>query len=208
MKKAIMGIKVGMTQIFDEAGKAVPVTVVEAGPCTVLQKKKNETDGYEAIQVGFYNLKENKANQPLKGHFKKANVKPLRFIREFRIDNPDNYEVGQDITVDLFEADDVVDVVGTSKGKGFAGGVKRHNFARGSMGHGSKYHRRPGSLAAKGPARVFKGRKLPGRLGGERVTVQGLKVVKVYPERNLILIKGSIPGPNKGLVMIKNSVKA
>ena len=208
MKKAIMGIKVGMTQIFDEGGKAVPVTVVEAGPCTVLQKKNNDTDGYEAIQVGFYNLKENKANQPLKGHFKKANVKPLRFIREFRMDNVNNYEVGQDITVDLFQADDIVDVVGTSKGKGFAGGVKRHNFARGSMGHGSKYHRRPGSLAAKGPARVFKGRKLPGRLGGERVTVQGLKVVKVYPERNLILIKGSIPGPNKGLVMIKNSVKA
>ncbi len=208
MKKAIMGIKVGMTQIFDEGGKAVPVTVVEAGPCTVLQKKNNDTDGYEAIQVGFYNLKENKANQPLKGHFKKANVKPLRFIREFKMDNVDNYEVGQDITVDLFQADDIVDVVGTSKGKGFAGGVKRHNFARGSMGHGSKYHRRPGSLAAKGPARVFKGRKLPGRLGGERVTVQGLKVVKVYPERNLILIKGSIPGPNKGLVMIKNSVKA
>ena len=208
MKKAIMGIKVGMTQIFDEAGKAVPVTVVEAGPCTVLQKKNNETDGYDAIQVGFYNLKENRANRPLKGHFKKANVKPLRFIREFKMDNVDNYEVGQDITVDLFQADDIVDVVGTSKGKGFAGGVKRHNFARGSMGHGSKYHRRPGSLAAKGPARVFKGRKLPGRLGGERVTVQGLKVVKVYPERNLILIKGSIPGPNKGLVMIKNSVKA
>ncbi|MGI5879593.1 MAG: 50S ribosomal protein L3 [Syntrophomonadaceae bacterium] len=208
MKKAIMGIKVGMTQIFDEAGKAVPVTVVEAGPCTVLQKKNNETDGYDAIQVGFYNLKENRANRPLKGHFKKANVKPLRFIREFRIDNVDNYEVGQDITVELFQADDVVDVIGTSKGKGFAGGVKRHNFARGSMGHGSKYHRRPGSLGAKGPARVYKGRKLPGRLGGERVTVQGLKVVKVYPERNLILIKGSIPGPNKGLVMIKNSVKA
>lgn len=208
MKKAIMGIKVGMTQIFDEGGKAVPVTVVEAGPCTVLQKKNNDTDGYEAIQVGFYNLKENKANQPLKGHFKKANVKPLRFIREFKMDNVDNYEVGQDITVDLFQADDIVDVVGTSKGKGFAGGVKRHNFARGSMGHGSKYHRRPGSLAAKGPARVFKGRKLPGRLGGERVTVQGLKVVKVYPERNLILIKGSIPGPRKGLVIIKDSVKA
>jgi len=208
VKKVILGIKVGMTQIFDEDGTAIPVSVVEAGPCTVLQKKTADSDGYDAVQVGFYNLKENKANQPLKGHFKKANVKPLRFIREFKMDNVDNYEVGQDITVDLFQADDIVDVVGTSKGKGFAGGVKRHNFARGSMGHGSKYHRRPGSLAAKGPARVFKGRKLPGRLGGERVTVQGLKVVKVYPERNLILIKGSIPGPNKGLVMIKNSVKA
>lgn len=208
LQKAIMGIKVGMTQIFSEDGKAIPVTVVEAGPCTVLQKKKDETDGYNAIQVGFYNLKENKANKPLKGHFKKANVKPLRFIREFRMANVDEYDIGQDINVDVFSPGDVIDVVGTSKGKGFAGGVKRHNFRRGSMGHGSKYHRRPGSLGAKGPARVFKGRKLPGRLGGERVTVQGLQVVKVYPERNLILIRGSIPGPKKGLVLIKNSVKA
>lgn len=197
-----------MTQIFDEQGQAVPVTVVEAGPCTVLQKKSLASDGYNAIQVGFGSVKENRVNKPLKGHFKKANVKPLRFIREFRMENIDEYEIGQEIKVDLFAPGDVVDVVGTSKGKGFAGGVKRHNFARGSMGHGSKYHRRPGSLGAKGPARVFKGRKLPGRMGGERVTVQGLKVVKVYPERNLILIKGSIPGPKKGLVLIKNSVKA
>jgi large subunit ribosomal protein L3 len=197
-----------MSQIFDETGQAVPVTVVEAGPCTVLQKKTENIDGYNAIQVGFYNLKERLANKPIKGHFKKANVKPMRYIREFRVDNVDQYEVGQSIQADVFESGDLVDVVGTSKGKGFAGGVKRHNFARGSMGHGSKYHRRPGSLAAKGPARVFKGRKLPGRLGGERVTVQGLKVVKVYPERNLILIKGSIPGPKRGLVTIKNSVKA
>ncbi|MGI6468564.1 MAG: 50S ribosomal protein L3 [Syntrophomonadaceae bacterium] len=208
MKKAILGIKIGMSQIFDETGQAVPVTVVEAGPCTVLQKKTENIDGYNAIQVGFYNLKERLANKPIKGHFKKANVKPMRYIREFRVDNVDQYEVGQSIQADVFESGDLVDVVGTSKGKGFAGGVKRHNFARGSMGHGSKYHRRPGSLAAKGPARVFKGRKLPGRLGGERVTVQGLKVVKVYPERNLILIKGSIPGPKRGLVTIKNSVKA
>ncbi|HOB12255.1 MAG TPA: 50S ribosomal protein L3 [Syntrophomonadaceae bacterium] len=208
VRKAILGIKIGMTQIFDEQGQAVPVTVVEAGPCTVLQKKNHASDGYNAIQVGFGNLKENRVNQPLKGHFKKANVKPLRFIREFRMENIDEYEIGQDIKVDVFAPGDIVDVVGTSKGKGFAGAVKRHNFARGSMGHGSKYHRRPGSLGAKGPARVFKGRKLPGRLGGERVTVQGLKVVKVYPERNLILIKGSIPGPKKGLVLIKNSAKA
>lgn len=208
VKKGIMGIKVGMTQIFDENGKAIPVTVVEAGPCTVIQKKKVETDGYNAIQVGFYNLKEKKVNKPLKGHFKKANVKPMRYIKEFRVSDVDAYEVGQEIKVDIFEPGDIVDVVGTSKGKGFAGGVKRHNFARGSMGHGSKYHRRPGSLGAKGPARVFKGRKLPGRMGGERVTVQGLKVVKVYPERNLILIKGAIPGPKRGLVMIKDSVKA
>ncbi|HWP97434.1 MAG TPA: 50S ribosomal protein L3 [Syntrophomonadaceae bacterium] len=208
MKKAIIGIKVGMTQIFDEVGKAVPVSIVEAGPCTVLQKKKLDTDGYNAIQVGFYNLKEKLANKPLKGHFKKANVKPLRYIREFRMENVDEYEIGQDIKVDGFAAGDLVDVVGTSKGKGFAGAVKRHNFSRGSMGHGSKYHRRPGSLGAKGPARVFKGRKMPGRLGGERVTVQGLQVVKVYSDRNLILIRGSIPGPKKGLVIIKNSVKS
>jgi len=208
INKAIMGIKIGMTQIFDENDKAVPVTIIEAGPCTVLQKKNSETDGYSAIQVGFYNLKEKQVNKPARGHFKKANVKPLRYIKEFRVKDIDAYEIGQELTADQFNSGDTVDVVGTSKGKGFAGAVKRHNFARGSMGHGSKYHRRPGSLAAKGPARVFKGRKLPGHLGGERVTVQGLKVVKVYPERNLILIKGSIPGPRKGLVIIKDSVKA
>lgn len=208
INKAIMGIKIGMTQIFDENDKAVPVTIVEAGPCTVLQKKNSETDGYSAIQVGFYNLKEKQVNKPARGHFKKADVKPLRYIKEFRVKDIDAYEIGQELMADQFNPGDIVDVVGTSKGKGFAGAVKRHNFARGSMGHGSKYHRRPGSLAAKGPARVFKGRKLPGHLGGERVTVQGLKVVKVYPERNLILIKGSIPGPRKGLVIIKDSVKA
>jgi large subunit ribosomal protein L3 len=207
VKKGIMGIKIGMTQIFSEEGKAVPVTIVEAGPCTVLQKKKVETDGYNAIQVGFYPAKEKQVNRPLKGHLKKAHSKPLRYIKEFRVDNVDDYELGQEIDVDIFESGDVVDVVGTSKGKGFAGAVKRHNFARGAMGHGSKYHRRPGALAAKGPARVFKGRKLPGRMGGKRVTVQGLEVVKVYPGKNLILIKGSIPGPRRGLVMIKNSVK-
>ena len=208
INKAIMGIKIGMTQIFDENDKAVPVTVVEAGPCTVLQKKNSETDGYSAIQVGFYNLKEKQVNKPARGHFKKADVSPLRYIKEFRVEDIDAYEIGQELKADQFNPGDMVDVVGTSKGKGFAGAVKRHNFSRGSMGHGSKYHRGPGSLAAKGPARVFKGRKLPGHMGRERVTVQGLKVVKVYPERNLILIKGSIPGPRKGLVIIKDSVKA
>ncbi len=206
--QAILGIKIGMSQIFDNDGKAIPVTIVEAGPCKVLQKKNQATDGYHAIQVGFREIKENKVNKPAKGHFQKANIKPLRHIKEFLVENADVYEIGQEIKVDIFEAGSKVDVVGTSKGKGFAGGVKRHNFARGSMGHGSKYHRRPGSLAAKGPARVFKGRKLPGRLGGERVTVQGLEIAKIYPERNLILIKGSIPGPRRGLVMIKGSVKA
>ena len=173
--KAIMGIKIGMTQIFDENDKAVPVTVIEAGPCTVLQQKKVETDWYDAIQVGFGPIKEKLLNKPLKGHFKKANIRPLRYIKEFRLANADEYDVGQEINVGIFEQGELVDVVGTSKGKGFAGGVKRHNFRRGSMGHGSKYHRRPGSLGAKGPARVFKGRKLPGRLGGERLSVQGLK---------------------------------
>ncbi|NLO20509.1 MAG: 50S ribosomal protein L3 [Syntrophomonadaceae bacterium] len=206
--QAILGIKIGMSQIFDNDGKAIPVTVVEAGPCKVVQKKTQENDGYGAIQVGFGDVKENRVNKPAKGHFQKANLKPLRYIKEFLVENADAYEVGQEIKADIFEAGNKVDVVGTSKGKGFAGGVKRHNFARGSMGHGSKYHRRPGSLAAKGPARVFKGRKLPGRLGGERVTVQGLEIAKIYPERNLILIKGSIPGPRRGLVMIKGSVKA
>ncbi len=206
--QAILGIKIGMSQIFDNDGKAIPVTIVEAGPCKVLQKKNQAKDGYQAIQVGFGVIKENKVNKPAKGHFQKANVKPLGHIKEFLVENADAYEIGQEITVDIFDAGSKVDVVGTSKGKGFAGAVKRHNFARGSMGHGSKYHRRPGSLAAKGPARVFKGRKLPGRLGGERVTVQGLEVAQIYPERNLILIKGSIPGPRRGLVMIKGSVKA
>lgn len=208
LKKAIMGVKVGMTQIFDETGRAIPVTVVESTPNVVLQKKTVAAEGYNALQVGFANKRENLVNKPEMGHFKKAKVKPLRYIREFRIDNVDDYDIGSELKVDLFAPGDIIDVVGISKGKGFAGGVKRHNFARGSMGHGSKYHRRPGSLGAKGPARVFKGRKMPGRLGGERVTVQCLKIVKVYPEKNLILIKGAIPGPRKGLVIIKNSVKA
>ncbi len=208
LKKAIMGTKIGMTQIFNEQGVAIPVTVVAAGPCVVLQKKDAKNDGYDAIQVGYSSCNEKKVNLPQKGHFKKANVKPLRFIKEFRFENNDQFEVGQEIKAETFQTGDVVDVVGTSKGKGFAGSVKRNNFARGSMGHGSKYHRRTGSLGAKGPARVFRGRKMPGRLGGERVTIQSLTVAKVYPERNLILIKGAIPGPRRGLVIIKNSVKA
>lgn len=208
LSKALMGTKVGMTQIFDENGKAIPVTVVESGSNIVLQKKTVETDGYNALQMGFGRIRERLVNKPETGHFQKAKVKPVRYVKEFRFDNVSDYEIGSEVNVDIFAPGDIVDVVGTSKGKGFAGGVKRHNFARGSMGHGSKYHRRPGSLGAKGPARVFKGRKMPGRLGGERVTVQCLQIVKVYPEKNLILIKGAIPGPRKGLVIIKNSVKA
>lgn len=208
LNKALMGIKVGMTQIFDESGRAIPVTVIESGPNVVLQKKSVGTDGYVALQLGFANIREKLVNKPETGHFQKAKIKPLRYIKEFRLDNVDDYEIGSEFNVDLFAPGDIVDVVGTSKGKGFAGAIKRWNMARGSMGHGSKYHRRPGSLGAKGPARVFKGRKMPGRMGGERVTVQCLQIVKVYPEKNLILIKGAIPGPRKGLVIIKNSIKA
>lgn len=207
-QKSIMGLKVGMTQVFDDAGKAIPVTVVQAGANVVLQKKHTAIDGYDAIQVGFMDIREKLLNKPRMGIFAKARLKPCRHIREFKVNNLDDYEVGSKIQIDIFTAGELVDVVGTSKGKGFSGAVKRHNMARGAMGHGSKYHRRPGSLGAMGPARVFKGRKMPGHYGGDRVTIQGLKIIKVYPENNLILIKGAIPGPRKGLVLIKDSVKA
>ncbi|MFZ5634528.1 MAG: 50S ribosomal protein L3 [Bacillota bacterium] len=208
MKKAILGRKVGMTQVFTGEGLAVPVTVIEAGPCYVVQKKTVEKDGYGAIQVGFGEKRERLFNKPLKGHFNKAGVRPLRFLRELRVDNWDNYQVGQEIKADLFNTGEKVDVVGTSKGRGFAGGIKRHGFHRGPMAHGSKYHRRPGSLGAKGPARVFKGRKLPGHYGAERVTVQNLEVVRVDAGRNLLAVKGAVPGPRGGLLVIKDSVKA
>lgn len=208
MVKAILGTKIGMTQVFEEGGRAVPVTVVEAGPCIVVQKKTVETDGYNAIQVGYKETKEQSLNKPQKGHLKKAEVGNLRVLREFKVEDASSYEVGQEIKADVFSAGEWVDVSGISKGKGFAGGIKRHGFHRGPMKHGSKYHRRPGSLGAKGPARVFKGRKLPGHLGREKVTIQKLLVVKVDPERNLVLIKGAIPGPKKSLVTIKSSVKA
>ena len=210
MAKAILGRKLGMTQIFTEEGRVVPVTVVESGNNFVLQNKTDETDGYNAVQIGFGEVKEKNVNKPLKGHFEKAGVKAVRFIREMRLSAPSEYNVGDTIGVDIFAAGDLVDVVGTSKGKGFAGGIKRHNFARGPMGHGSKSHREPGSTGAmiSGPGgRVLKGKKLPGRMGGERVTVQRLTVVRVDPDRNLILIKGAIPGPKKGFVVIKDTVK-
>jgi len=208
VEKGLLGIKLGMTQLFDENDRATAVTVVEAGPCIVLQKKTVATDGYNAIQVGFGKAKESRITRPVKGHLAKANAKPVRFIKEFRVENVDDYQVGQEIRVDIFKEGDIIDVTGISKGKGFAGGIKRHNFQRGAMAHGSKYHRRPGALGAKGPARVFKGRKLPGHLGGEKVTVQRLRVMKVYPEKNILLIKGAIPGPRRGLVTIRNSAKA
>ena len=210
MAKAILGRKLGMTQIFTEEGRVVPVTVVESGNNFVLRSKTDETDGYNAVQLGFGDIKEKNVTKPLKGQFEKAGVKAVRFIREMRLAAPSEYNVGDTIGVDIFAAGDLVDVVGTSKGKGFAGGIKRHNFARGPMGHGSKSHREPGATGAmiSGPGgRVLKGKKLPGRMGGERVTVQRLTVVRVDTDRNLILIKGAIPGPKKGFVVIKDTVK-
>ena len=210
MAKAILGRKLGMTQIFTEEGRVVPVTVVESGNNFVLRSKTDETDGYNAVQLGFGDIKEKNVTKPLKGQFEKAGVKAVRFIREMRLAAPSEYNVGDTIGVDIFAEGDLVDVVGTSKGKGFAGGIKRHNFARGPMGHGSKSHREPGSTGAmiSGPGgRVLKGKKLPGRMGGERVTVQRLTIVRVDSDRNLILIKGAIPGPKKGFVVIKDTVK-
>lgn len=208
MKKAILGKKVGMTQIFTGEGLAVPVTVIETGPCFVVQKKTIERDGYGAIQVGFGEKREKLFSKPIKGHFSKAGVRPLRFLREFRVEDWDSYQVGQEIKADLFSTGEKVDVVGTSKGRGFAGGINRHGSHRWPMAHGSKYHRRPGSLGAKGPARVYKGRRLPGHYGATRVTVQNLEVVKVDADRNLLALKGAVPGPRGGLVIIKDSVKA
>lgn len=207
MKKAILGKKIGMTQLFDQAGNVVPVTVIQAGPCPVIQKKTIATDGYNAIQVGFEAQKEQRLNNPERGHFKRANVAPTRYLAELRLDNIDDFQVGQELRVDMFQAGDHIDVIGTSKGKGTAGSIKRHNQARGPMSHGSHYHRGPGSLGAVDPAHIFKGRPLPGRMGDERITVQNLEVVQVDKERNLLLVKGSMPGIRGSLLRIKDSVK-
>ncbi len=208
MKKAILGKKVGMTQVFAEDGTAVPVTVVEAGPCTVIRKKTNERDGYEAVCVGFDDIRESLANKPRTGEFKKAEVAPKRFIREFKFENIADYEVGQDIKADIFAEGDFVDVAGTSIGHGFTGPIRRWNQARGPMTHGSKFHRAPGSMgAASSPSRVMKGKNLGGHWGSENVTVQNLQVVRVDVERNMILIKGSIPGRRGSLVTVRQAVK-
>lgn len=209
MKKAIIGKKIGMTQIFDENGKVVPVTVVEAGPCVVVQKKTVEKDGYEAIQVGFGDIREKLVNKPRQGQFAKAGVSLRRTLKEFRLDNAAEYEVGQEITAEVFAAGDKVDVSGVSKGKGFQGTIKRWNAQRGPMSHGSKFHRAPGSMGASSdPSRTFKNKKMPGHMGVENKTVLNLEVVKVIADKNLILIKGGIPGPNKGTVVIRNTVRA
>ncbi len=208
MKKAILGKKVGMTTIFDDNSNAIPVTVILAGPCHVTQKKTLEKDGYEAVQLGFDDKKTKLVTKPEKGHFEKSGVTPKKFVREFKLDDAANYEEGQEVSVSIFEAGDKVDITGISKGKGFAGAVKRHNFNRGPMGHGSMYHRRPGSGGATDPARVFKGSRMPGHMGHERVTAQNLEIAKILPEEHLILIKGAVPGPKKGYVMIKSTVKS
>ena len=209
MKKAILGKKLGMTQIFAEDGTLVPVTVIEAGPCSVVQKKTVEIDGYSAVQVGFVDKKEKKANKPEKGHFAKAGVSVKRYVKEFKLDGAADMNVGDEIKVDVFEAGEMIDVTGTSKGHGYAGTIKRWGTHRGPMSHGSHYHRGPGSLGAcSSPSRVFKGKRLPGHYGVETVTIQNLDLVKVDTERNLLLVKGSVPGPKGGLLIIKNAVKA
>ena len=210
MAKAILGRKLGMTQIFTEEGKVVPVTVVESGKNIVIQNRTVENDGYNAVQLGFGDVKEYKVTKPMKGHFAKAGVAPVKFIREMRLADASEYNVGDTIGVDIFSAGELVDVTGTSKGKGFAGTIKRHNFACGPMGHGSKSHREPGSTGAMisgHGGRVLKGKKLPGHMGSVQVTVQRLSVVRVDADRNLLLIKGAIPGPKKSFVVIKNTVK-
>lgn len=210
MAKGILGKKLGMTQIFTEKGEVIPVTVVEAGASVVLQNKTVETDGYNAVQLGFGAVKEKKTTKPMKGHFAKAGAKPVKFIRELRLPGASEYNVGDVLGVDVFSEGDVVDVTGTAKGKGFAGGIKRHNFKRGPMAHGSKSHREPGTIGSRmsgGGGKVFKGKKLPGRMGGHKVTVQRLKVARVDTARNLILIKGAVPGPRGSFVVIRNTVK-
>lgn len=209
MKSAIIGKKIGMTQIFDESGKVIPVTVVEAGPCVVVQKKTNENDGYEALQVGFGDLKPHKVNKPQKGHFAKGDVAPKRTLREFALDAFETLNVGDIIKADTFAPGDIVDVSGTSKGKGFAGSIKRHNFSKLKETHGTgPVHRHAGSMGAcSSPSRIFKGKGMPGHMGAETVTVQNLEIVKVDAENNLIALKGAVPGPKHGIVTVCSSVK-
>lgn len=209
MKKAILATKVGMTQIFNEDGVLTPVTVLQAGPCAVTQIKTVENDGYNAVQVGFGDIREKLVNKPRKGHFAKAGVANKRFLREFKFENISEYAVGQEIKADIFAEGDKIDATAKSKGKGFQGAIKRHGQSRGPMAHGSKFHRHAGSNgSASSPSKVFKGKKMPGQMGGVRVTIQNLEIVKIDVENNLILVKGAVPGPKKSMVMLKESVKA
>lgn len=208
MKKGIIGRKVGMTQIFDEKGNVIPVTVIEAGPCVVAQVKTVETDGYSAVQLGFGDVKEKKMNKPEKGHFAKANAANKKHLREFKLDDAQNLKVGDEIKADVFVAGDKIDVQGITKGKGFQGVIKRHGQSRGPMGHGSMYHRRPGSMGSTStPGRVFKGKKLPGHMGVATVTIQNLDVVRVDMDKNVILVKGSVPGNKGAILKIKSAAK-
>ena len=208
MKKGLIGKKVGMTQIFDEKGMIIPVTVIEAGPCVVAQVKTVETDGYNAIQLGFEEVKSHKVNKPQAGHFAKANVEAKKHLREFRLDDVQNVKVGDEVKADTFEQGEKVDVQGISKGKGFQGVIKRHGQHRGPMGHGSMYHRRPGSMGSTStPGRVFKGKKLPGHMGVQKITIQNLEIIKVDMDKNVLLVKGSVPGPKGAILKIKSSVK-
>ena len=209
MKKAILATKVGMTQIFNEDGVLTPVTVLQAGPCVVTQVKTVENDGYSAVQVGFGEKREKLVNKPLKGQFDKAGVSYKRFLREFKFDNAEEYQLGQEIKADIFAAGDKIDATATSKGKGFQGAIKRHGQSRGPMAHGSKFHRHAGSNGAcSDPSRVFKGKGMPGQMGNKKVTIQNLEIVRVDAENNLLLVKGCVPGPKKSLITIKESVKA
>lgn len=210
MSKFMMGRKVGMTQIFTDEGLSIPVTVIEAGPLTVVQKKTVDNDGYSALKLGYRDVAEKRLSKPEKGQFSKVKIAPKKVLKEFRTDDTANFEVGQEIKVDtMFQAGDRVDVSGISKGKGFQGTIKRYGQKGGKETHGSMYHRRVGSMSANtNPARVFKGKKLPGHMGVDKVTIQNLDVVRVDAERNLLLVKGAVPGPKGGLLVIKNTVKA
>ena len=208
MKKAILATKVGMTQIFNENGALVPVTVLQAGPCVVTQVKTEENDGYKAVQVGFVDKREKLVNKPQKGHFDKAGVSYKRYVREFRFENAEEYSVKDEIKAEIFAAGDKIDATAISKGKGFQGAIKRHGQSRGPMAHGSKYHRHAGSNGAcSDPSKVFKGKRMPGQMGGKKITVQNLEIVKVDVENNLLLVKGAVPGPKKSMVTIKETVK-
>ena len=209
MKKGILAIKVGMTQIFNDNGELVPVTVLQAGPCAVTQVKTVDNDGYDAVQVGFVDKRNKLVNKPQKGHFEKAGVSYKRYVREFRFENAAEYKLADEIKADIFAEGDRVDVTAISKGKGFQGAIKRHGQSRGPMAHGSKYHRHAGSNGAcSDPSRVFKGKRMPGHMGSVQVTVQNLDVVRVDAENNVILVKGAVPGPKKSLVTPKETVKA
>ncbi len=209
MKNFMLGKKAGMTQLFLEDGQAVPVTVIEAGPLTVVQIKTTEHDGYNAVKVAYGDVKESRVNKPEKGLYEKSSLTPKKFVREFRVDSTEGYKVGDVITVETLKEGMLVDVIGTSKGKGFAGTTKRHGTAIGHASHGSKYHRGVGALAMSStPSKVFKGRQMPGHMGAERVTVQNLEVMKVYADRNAVLVKGAVPGPKGGLIMIQDAKNA